>query len=253
MTQRRFFIPPEAISADAAVIEGPEAHHIRKVLRLSPGALITLFDGTGRIYKARIEAVDRDTVKTSLLETCAIADDRPSLHLCMALLKGKKMDFIIQKATELGVSSIRPFLSDHSAAKPPGDSKENRWQRIALEACKQCNRPVPPNCLPLGDFSAVLETPGAFDSKLMLWEHEKEQSLGQIIKPSSPPGSVLFLVGPEGGFSETEHEQALAAGFMPVTLGSRTLRAETAGFAAMVILQFLLGNLGTESTGGNGL
>ncbi len=249
MTQRRFFIPPAAISDNAAILEGPEAHHIRKVLRLSPGAFITLFDGTGRIYKAKIEAIDRETVKASLVETCAVSDDRPNLHLCMGLLKGKKMDFIIQKATELGVSSIRPFLSDHSAVKPPGDSKENRWQRIALEACKQCNRPAPPDCLPLTEFPAVINTPGTFDRKLMLWEREKKQGLDQIIKPSSPPGSVLFLVGPEGGFSDTEHELAVTAGFMPVTLGSRTLRAETAGFAAMVILQFLLGNLGAQSTG----
>lgn len=223
---------------------------MRKVLRLAPGAFITLFDGTGRIYKAKIEAIDRETVKASLLGTCAVADDRPRLHLCMALLKGKKMEFIMQKATELGVSSIRPFLSDHSAAKPPGDSKENRWQRIALEACKQCNRPAPPDCLPLADFSAVINTPGTFDCKIMLWEREKKLGLDQVINPASPPGSVLFLVGPEGGFSETEQALAVAAGFLPVTLGSRTLRAETAGFAAMVILQFLLGNLGATFPNG---
>lgn len=248
MNPRRFFIDPEAVIQNSATLTGAEAHHIRRVLRLTPGTLISLFDGTGNIYQARIESIDRESVKTSIIESGSIADDRPGLHLCMALLKGKKMEFIIQKATELGISSIHPFLSRHSAVKPPGENRENRWQRIAFEACKQCNRPVPPDCLPLVEFSSILKISEPFHHKLILWEQEKELGFDRIISPHSLPESLFFVVGPEGGFSDPEIKQALSAGFSPVTLGRRTLRAETAALAAMVILQFLLGNLGSPFT-----
>jgi len=242
---RRFFIDQSDIHDTTAILKGPDAHHLRSVLRLKPDATICLFDGAGTVYHARVVQIRHDTVETRIISTTAQAPKgHCSVYLGQGILKGKKMDMVVQKATELGIDTILPFTSQHCAVKKFDTSKEDRWKRIAIEACKQCNRPTPPACLPAADFNTLLATKEPFDRKLIFWEKETDASLHDIFTEGNRSQSVMILIGPEGGFSDEECDKALSAGFLPVTLGRRILRAETASIAAMAILQYLLGNLG---------
>jgi 16S rRNA (uracil1498-N3)-methyltransferase len=246
---RRFFIDPENISGSIAVLTGPEARHISAVLRLAPETTITLFDGSGSYYAARIMKISPTRVETRIISITphidTAEDKRPALHLAVGLLKGKKLDFIIQKITELGIESLHPFHSQYCAAPNTAASKLSRWQKIAREACKQCNRPKPPNLYEVTDYKNLLfrSEEDNHDLKIIFWEDEKQNTLRETIAVSSEVQSVLVLIGPEGGFSSGEVAAAIAAGFKPATLGSRILRAETAVIAAVAILQHELGNL----------
>lgn len=248
---RRFFIDPAKISGDTAVIDGPEARHLIKVLRLKAGEQVILFDGTGMIYTARVEGLVKNQVTVAILS--AIPNDvesRPALYLGQALAKGKKMDFIIQKATELGVAGIRPFVSEHCVDRGLDAKREQRrverWQRIALEACKQCDRPTPPVCLPPADFTTLVRESVDCDQKFIFWEAETTLGLKDVFtgnQATGATGPVMMLIGPEGGFSREEVAEACTAGFQPVSLGRRILRTETAAVATIAILQYILGNL----------
>ena len=167
------------------------------------------------------------------------------MHLGQALIKGKKMDLIIQKATELGIDSLHPYKSTYCVVKGAPENRVERWTKIALEACKQCNRPKPPDLHAPVDFTGFLKSAAEYpyDLKLIFWEEELQNSLHDILQQHTDIRSVLLLIGPEGGFSPDEARQATAQGFQPVTLGSRILRAETAAIAAIAVLQYELGNL----------
>ena len=246
----RFFIDPTDLTDTQAVLTGEEAHHLVSVLRLKIGASIQLFDGLGRTYEAEVKKISKGRVEAAIL---SIAEkpitEKAALHLGLALLKGKKMDFIMQKATELGVAGLHPFIATFSNARHIAAHREakrlERWQKITREACKQCNRPQPPACYPVVDFDTLLEEASAadYDQKLIFWEGEKSQGLQGFVQVPDQPCSVMILIGPEGGFSTEEAEQAKATGFQPITLGKRILRAETAALTAIAILQHLLGNL----------
>ena len=246
---RRFFVEPENISGSTAVLTGTEARHIATVLRLTPAAIIILFDGSGSYYEARITKISPSRVETKIVSITpyidAAEDAYPALHLAVGLLKGKKMDFIIQKCTELGVASIRPFYSQYCAAHGAAVGKRGRWQKIALEACKQCNRPKPPDLQEVTDYKTLLSLSNNdnYDLKIIFWEDEKQNNLQETLAASRQKQSVLVFIGPEGGFSSGEAAAASTAGFQPLTLGSRILRAETAVLAAVAILQHELGNL----------
>jgi 16S rRNA (uracil1498-N3)-methyltransferase len=246
----RFFIDPTAPTDTRAVLTGEEAHHLISVLRLKVGAPIQLFDGLGRTYEAEVEKISKNRVEAAILSTAEEpVAEKAALHLGLALLQGKKMDFIMQKATELGVAGLHPFIASFSNARHTATHREakrlERWQKITREACKQCNRPQLPSCYPVVDFDTLLEeaSQADYDLKLLFWEGEKSQGLQGIVHAPDHPCSVMILIGPEGGFSKEEAEQAKAAGFQPITLGKRILRAETAALTAVAILQHLLGNL----------
>ncbi len=247
---RRFFVEPENITGSTAVLSGSEARHIATVLRLATGTVITLFDGSGSYYEARLIKISPARAEAKIVAiTPYIAtpeDYSPVLHLGMGLLKGKKMDFIMQKGTELGISSLRPFRSQYCATPDPAAGKLSRWQKITLEACKQCNRPNPPDLFDVTDFNDLLLHAGQekHDLKLIFWEEEGQKDLQKTLTAPDATKSVQILVGPEGGFSANEVADAVAAGYAPVSLGSRILRAETAAIAAVAILQHHLGNLG---------
>ena len=246
----RFFIDPEDLTDTRGVLTGEEAHHLTSVLRLKVGAPIQLFDGLGRTYEAEVKKISKGRVEAVIL---SIAEERvaekAALHLGLALLKGKKMDFIMQKATELGVAGLHPYIAKFSNARHMDALREakrlERWQKISREACKQCNRPQPPAGYPVKDFDTLLEKASTadYDLKLLFWEGERSKGLQGIFQAPGQPCSVMILIGPEGGFSTEEVEQAKAAGFQPITLGKRILRAETAAIASIAILQHLLGNL----------
>ena len=241
---RRFFIDPIGVNDTQATITGDEAHHISDVLRLKPGTTIELFDGTGKVYQARIEHVAKGRVETIILAGSEDIADSSQLSLGVALLTGKKMDLVVQKATELGVAAVHPYVSRHCSVKERNPNKEQRWQRIALEACKQCNRPTVMECKPVSDLHSLLAEGKPAVTKIIFWEQEQTRTLADLFPAgTAPPASIMALFGPEGGFSQEEITQAINAGFTPVSLGSRILRAETAVISGSAILQFILGNL----------
>ncbi len=246
---RRFFVDPENIVGATAVLTGTEARHISTVLRLATGTVITLFDGSGSYFEAQLTKISPTRVETKIISITpyidAPGDFPPALHLGIGLLKGKKMDFIIQKITELGIESLRPFRSQFCASHDPAAGRLSRWQKIALEACKQCNRPKPPDLHEVAEFKDLLGVAGQdqHELKLIFWEEEGQKTLQDSLGTLHEIQSGLILIGPEGGFSANEVAAAVAAGYEPVTLGSRILRAETAAIAAVSILQYQLGNL----------
>ncbi|MBT9165821.1 MAG: Ribosomal RNA small subunit methyltransferase E [Chloroflexi bacterium] len=252
---RRFFVDPKCIKDRKAELRGSDASHLYNVLRLKDGDLIELFDGGGRVYQAQINSGGRDQVNLTLLGV----DDAPpaglSISLGQAMLKNKKMELIVQKCTELGVKSIHPFISSHSKAAAPDQEKIRRWQRIILESCKQCNQPYPPACHPAHPLTDILTgastgaSAGAtdFDLRLICWEKPEAPPLRQVVEKTFNPDSILVLTGPEGGFSSGEIKLARAAGFLPVGLGPRILRAETAAIVIIALLQYIFNDL--QSTG----
>ena len=247
---RRFFVAPENISGSTAVLTGPEARHISTVLRLSTGTTIILFDGSGSYFEAVLTKISPSRVETKIVSITpyieSAEDFHPALHLGVGLLKGKKMDLGIQKITELGVAGLSPFRSRYCVAQDHGKDRISRWQKIALEACKQCNRPKPPEINPAKKLNELLSGPGedSHGLKLIFWENkEGQKALREIFAPLNKLNSVMVLIGPEGGFSTDEVALAADSGYEPVTMGSRVLRSETAVITAVSILQHELGNL----------
>jgi 16S rRNA (uracil1498-N3)-methyltransferase len=233
----RFFIEPCNIQDRHATLDGAEAHHLRHVLRLGPGEEIELFDGNGGVYRARISQVGKE-IELIITQRHTVAPESPALCIAQGILKGKKMDFVVQKACELGVTTFIPFHSNHCAAAVPRDAKTFRWEKIIMEACKQCGRPIPLEVGPVADFNALLAAAGRYACKLIFWEKEPRFHLSQLAPLAATP-SVIALIGPEGGFAEAEINKAAQAGFTAVSLGRRTLRAETAAISVMAILQYL--------------
>jgi len=238
---RRFFIDPTCISGDSATIAEQEARHISSVLRLKPGSIIELFDGTGLVYQAEICATTKAAITVNILHSQRLQEHPPYLDVAQSLTKGKKMDLILQKATELGVSTLRPVISQHCDIKSVTSNQIDRWRRISQEACKQCSRPTPLTCHTAQTFVQFVASADKSATKFILWEN---QTTGTFPQPITTVNErVLIVIGPEGGFTQSEIQTAIQHGFIPVGLGPRILRAETAAIAAISILQFLLGNL----------
>jgi len=226
-----------------AVLDPAETHHLISVLRLKTGEEIGLLDGKGSVYKAKIAHIKKEGVEVEIVSTRREQPPKTLVYLGQGLLKGKKMDFLFQKATELGVAGFCPFFSRRCITKEKSAHQQDRWQQITIEACKQCGQPFLPQFYPTTDFDAVLTIGQAFGLRLILWEGDC-RPLKEVLTQYSPPGSILFLVGPEGGFSPEEVDKARAAGFLPVSLGKLVLRSETAALAMLSILQFHCNHLG---------
>ena len=242
-----FFVASDAIAPPTVRITGPLLHHLRQSLRLQPGEMLSVTDDRGIRYRAEIAEVTGQALIGRIVDTTsAPAKAGASIILAQALLKGEKMDWVIQKATELGVDRIVPVLAAHSVVRPRADRIEHqraRWQRIALEAAQQSER----WSLPLLDEPATVaelwSRSKTAASKILLAERSSGASLTNVPLPGSD-GEVWLLIGPEGGWEQEEAAQALQQGFAAVTLGPRILRAETAALAAMSVLQSRLGELG---------
>jgi 16S rRNA (uracil1498-N3)-methyltransferase len=247
MSRRRFFAPSDAFKQSSVTLTADEAKHLRGVLRLKPGDEVFVFNGIGQEFRCRVERFLRDEV---VLNDCEQVDpaqpESPlNLTLALALLKGDKFDLVVQKATELGVSNILPVTTTHADIhlRDSSDAQKRvtRWQRIAMEAAKQCGRAtVPDVAMPSSFDSVVTAEPQAI--RLMFSERagsplEYEDSL------VSRPKALIALIGSEGGWADDEIQHARSAGWHIVTLGGRILRAETAAISAMVLLQHHYGDL----------
>lgn len=237
---RRFFVDPQSISENLAILSPEESRHIAIVLRLRAGTAIELFDGTGLVYQGLILTVSPKRITVEILSQYREqGESSPQLFLFQSLLKGKKMDFLIQKATELGVHSFCPVHSTYSENHGNPTRQADRWQRIMLEACKQCNRASPMRIEPISNLEEIELSP--FEQPLVLWEGERAIRLDATL--ISYDGPMALFIGPEGGFHENEINMARDLGFKPVSIGPRILRAETAALSAIAIMQFLSGAL----------
>ena len=234
----RFFIPADALSGDRIEIGGEALHHLRTVLRLGPGSEVLLLDGAGNCCRALLETVGRERAVAAATARWRETEDLCPLRLLQALPKGDKFDLVLQKGTELGVTVFQPVLTGRAVARPE-TGRTGRWERIVREAARQSRRPGLPSLaplLPLADALATVREP----LRLVLWE-AGARPLAEVL-PTARPEGVAVLVGPEGGFSADEIAQVVVAGFLPVHLGPRILRTETAGLAITAILQYLFGD-----------
>lgn len=253
MTRRRFYAPLSAFdsSLSRVTLASDEARHLREVLRLKVGDEVYVFNGEGKEFKCRVEETRRDAAHLMVIGAVQVARPESPLHLTLAvaLLKAQKFDLVIQKAIELGVSGVVPVVTTRADVRLRDESdvtkRMARWQRIALEAAKQSGRGVVP----------VISEPVAFEtlirdanmrpgSRRLLFSERGGQSLTDAKELLAVKGFPLMaLVGSEGGWADEELTSARETGWTIVTLGGRTLRAETAAIAVAALLQHLAGDL----------
>lgn len=235
----RFFLSPDAWGAQA-LLGGDEAKHAAQVLRLRRGDRITVFDGRGRSAAAEILDVSKSEIRLELGGAVSCPALSPEICLAQAVPKGKTMDLIVQKAVELGVTAIQPLITRHTVVQVDGDDaprKSAKWQRVALEACKQCGQDLLPEVLAVRDFGSwVAEADG--DLKVIASLLPGVRPLREILREAGHPRRVTLLVGPEGDFSAAEGAAAVAEGFVPASLGSIVLRAETAAFFGISAIRY---------------
>jgi 16S rRNA (uracil1498-N3)-methyltransferase len=228
-----FFVDPKDIHGRVALIRGEEFRHLSRVVRKKEGERVMLVDGADTAYEAVIRLIDRMHAECEILGTEPRANEpRIDITLAVSLLRNPaRFDVLVEKATELGVRTIVPLLCDRTV---PKSEKHSRLEKIALSAMKQCGRSYLPRIQPLTGFEALLE--GAIDYSLRIIPHEKtEQSqfIGAVLQHHTDPKSVLIVIGPEGGFTDSEVALSGEKGFIPISLGPRRLRAETAAISAV--------------------
>ena len=241
----RFFVKPEQLEEGMARITGGDVHHIRHVLRMRPGEEILLSCGDEWEYTCRIVSLEEQEILAQIVDAQKPGKELPSkIYLFQCLPKGEKMEWIIQKAVELGVYQIYPTVSSRCIMKldrKKAANKTARWNAVAASAAKQSKRMIQPEVAEPCSFRQALETASGLDIRLIPYERaDGMQGTRKILERVRPGDSVGILIGPEGGFEEREVEQAREAGFEPITLGRRILRTETAGLTALSILMYLL-------------
>jgi 16S rRNA (uracil1498-N3)-methyltransferase len=241
---RRLVVAPELLQKEGIRLDGDPFHHLFRVLRMKAGEEVVLLDGQGGCCRCRIAVVESRSADLVVLERWQEEEKVVPVRLLQGFPKGDKFEFILQKGTEVGVSVFSPVMVERSVPLLRGenaDRRSSRWRRIVEEAARQCRRSRVPDIEPPADLSQALRS-GDEDLRLICWE-EESRPLREVLPPSRPAG-VAVLIGPEGGFSTAEVALARAAGFVPVSLGPRILRTETAGIVIASWLQFLFGDMG---------
>lgn len=237
----RFFIEGPLASGMTISLPDTVLRHVQ-VLRLKVGDELTLFNGQGGEYPATLTALEKRSATVTLGNFADLSRESSlEIGLVQAIASGEKMDFILQKGVELGISAFQPVLSERSVVRLAGDRADKRvarWQDIVMSACEQSGRNKVPAVAPLLDFSDWIKAP-PLDALCLMLSPRGTQRLASL---ATMPGRVWLLVGPEGGLSAAEEEQALASGWLPLKLGERILRTETAALAATVALQTLWGD-----------
>ena len=237
----RFLADSIDLASSTGHLSADEARHLSQVLRLDTGDEIAVFDGAGREFLARVDAVDRNGATVRLLEPIEpAAEPAVRLTLAQAYLKGEKMDDVVRDATMMGVTAIAPLVTEHTVRHP---RTHDRWKKIAVSSAKQCGRAVVP---PVGAGTAFADWLPADTSAMRLMLVEPSASVeGHPLSTlaGDRPESATLLVGPEGGWSGDEIDAAMRAGYVPITLGRRTLRADAVPIVAIGLLQFVWGDL----------
>jgi 16S rRNA (uracil1498-N3)-methyltransferase len=239
----RVYVAQGLESGKRCLVTGSAANHMMRVLRLAAGSAVTLFDGAGGEYDARIESLRKDAVLMEVGAHAAIERESPlAVTLAQGVSRGERMDWVVQKATELGVRRIVPLVTARSVVRldaRQGEKKSQHWRGIIIAACEQCGR----NRLP--------QLAAPVDLEDFLAGEAPEKALRLLLSPAGtlrigaiePVESITLLIGPEGGLTPEERAAATAQGFMDVQLGPRILRTETAAIAALAALQHSFGDL----------
>ena len=245
-----FYVPPTNISPPHLTIDGEEFKHLTHVMRKGPGDEIRVVDGKGNVYDVRIASIVRRTAHCMIIDQ-RVMENEPAISVTLAagvVKNGARYDFLVEKATELGVRTIVPLSTERTI---PQHAKTDRWQKLAIAAMKQSGRCVLPKVLPLTSFDRFIT--GAYAGResiqplqgrisqpiappLKLIPHEKETARSLREALAGGPRDTILCIGPEGGFSDREIDEAVNAGFLPVSLGPRRLRTETATIAALSML-----------------
>ena len=275
----RFLAAAVDRAAGTATLGADETHHLTHVMRLGAGAEVAVFDGRGREYRARVERLDRGGAVLRLIEPLTAAPE-PAVRvtLAQAVLKGEKMDDVVRDATMMGVAAVQPLIgertvgrgsrrarpridadhtgpridadhtgpridADHVRPRISADHAGRRWRRIAVASAKQCGRAVVPEVAPTVAFGDVIAQDRSALRLLLAEPSARAEATGLPSLAGTRPESATLLVGPEGGWSSAEVDDAVRAGWTPVTLGRRTLRADAVAIVAVGVLQYLWGDL----------
>mgnify|MGYP000600315290 CR=1 FL=1 len=244
----RFLISPEDVEGERITIKGREVHHLRDVLRLRRGDRVICFDGEGREYEGVLESLSSAQAEVRIEKVRELKKESPlRITLAQSLIRSRKMDLVVQKCTELGIFRLIPVRTERSLVRLEGAkcrARQGRWQRKAEEAAKQSGGVKVPMIEEVADFYSLLDRVRDFDLGIIPWEEEREAgSLKKALTKGQPrPENILLLIGPEGGFTLQEVAEAGKAGLLPVSLGPRILRAETAAIATVAIIAYELGD-----------
>lgn len=237
----RFFEPQPLAAGSTIELCDSTVQHVSRALRMRPDDQIVLFNGDGSEYLATLQSVEKRKVSAHIKEQhLPTVESALDIRIGQSLSRGERMDYAVQKSTEMGVRQITPLFSERCEVKLAAERQEKRvqhWQQIAISACEQSGRVCPPVINAPQTLKNWLEAQDA-EARFVL-HHHSEQPLQQI----EPPGSVALLIGPEGGLTEAEVELAREYGFKPLALGPRVMRTETAPVAALAILHYLWGDL----------
>ena len=239
----RFFIDDRP-QGELYTLTGENAHHAGRVLRLRPGETLTLCDGAGTDFDCTVEQAEKDEVVCRVQAVHpSETEPRQDMTLFMALPKGDKMEFIVQKAVELGVSRIVPYLSKNCVSRPDKTEKKvERWRKIAAEAAKQCGRGRLPEVAAVVPVAQAIAQAAESETALFFYENERRTGLRDALA-GGVRDTVSLMVGPEGGFDPAEAKAAVDAGLQSVSLGTRILRCETAPIAALAAVLYAGGNM----------
>jgi 16S rRNA (uracil1498-N3)-methyltransferase len=241
MRVSRLFVAQTFREGDSLLLDAETSHYVRGVLRLRKGFDLTVFNGEGLEHAAQVDLVCRDEVRLAVgAPRCPAVESQLHTHLGLGISRGERMDYAVQKATELGVTRITPLFTEHCVVRLDEEKQGTRhlhWQKVSRSACEQSGRTKPPHLdepLALEDW---LDRPAGLR---LLFDPQGDTCLRDL--PAPEAGDVTLLSGPEGGFSDRERNLARQAGFTPVRLGPRILRTETAVLAALSVVQSLWGD-----------
>jgi 16S rRNA (uracil1498-N3)-methyltransferase len=241
--QRRIHVKTQLSACTAVRLGAEAANHVLRVLRLREGDGLTVFDGSGMDFPGRIVALGRGELTVELGTPVRVDNESPvAITLLQGICRAARMDAVVQKATELGVTRIVPVATERSVVRLDADQARQKlahWHGIAISACEQCGRSRIPEIDAVRPLHAGLEL--VRELPVRIWLNPAGRDTIAALPPST--GAAAVLIGPEGGLSEPEGERVLAEGFTPVRLGPRILRTETAPLAALALLQFRYGDL----------
>ncbi len=244
----RLLVDPVALRAGALTLSGDEHHYLSKVRRLAVGAHVVLLDGAGRMASAELRDIGSSSSQLWVEEPETLAPPRFQLHVAPALIKGERMDLAITKMVELGVHQISPLSSERSVVKLSKEralGRHKRFESLALAASRQCQNPHPTVISEVKSLPEWLDSEPAAELKLIPYLGAAAEPLASVL-PDGDIASALVMIGPEGGFSESEAQAACTRGFRSVSLGPRTLRAETASIYMASVLGFRYGDVGSR-------
>ncbi len=238
----------DSINNNKAEICGSDVSHIAKVLRLPVGSRVALCDGEGTDYEADISEINKDAISLNIVSSCP-SETEPSVEVTLfqGIPKASKMEYIIQKCTELGIMNIVPVMTKRTVVKlenPQAEKKKlDRWNKIAAEAVKQCGRGKIPKVNEVSEIKDICLIAQDFDLLLVAYEEETEVSLKTVLKANNDSKKIGIIIGPEGGLERSEVDMLISSGAKSVTLGKRILRTETAGHTVLTAVLYELGEL----------